>query len=269
MPTKSPRRTDRADRQESVRRNADSEWQWQEGNNNRNEREMGYSRGRSNVQQQRTRHAGEDARWERDFDRNEGNGQAQYADEGRGSRYGNQGHMSRQEAGHLGGKTVAEKYGPEFYREIGRKGGLARWGEGEGNNEGSWEQRDQQRERSRYDYGRGRQAEAQASWNRSDMNDDQYEDEDEGDRFAQRRTPYGRLAADQESQSSYGWNKDYDEEMEDDDEDSSKELRYGRDRSREEAGHKGGETTAKRYGPEFYREIGRKGGMTRQRNRSY
>lgn len=28
-----------------------------------------------------------------------------------------------------------------------------------------------------------------------------------------------------------------------------------------EAGRKGGQTTAKRYGPEFYEEIGRKGGQ--------
>jgi uncharacterized protein len=29
----------------------------------------------------------------------------------------------------------------------------------------------------------------------------------------------------------------------------------------QEAGRKGGQTTAKRYGPEFYEEIGRKGGQ--------
>lgn len=32
-----------------------------------------------------------------------------------------------------------------------------------------------------------------------------------------------------------------------------------------EAGRKGGETTAKRHGPQFYEEIGRKGGQTVRR----
>ncbi|MBS0647806.1 MAG: hypothetical protein JSS10_01120, partial [Verrucomicrobia bacterium] len=40
--------------------------------------------------------------------------------------YGRQGHMSRQEAGHRGGMAVKEKYGPEHYREIGRRGARAR-----------------------------------------------------------------------------------------------------------------------------------------------
>ena len=34
--------------------------------------------------------------------------------------------MSTSEAGKKGGETVREKYGPEFYSEIGRKGGRAR-----------------------------------------------------------------------------------------------------------------------------------------------
>ncbi len=34
-----------------------------------------------------------------------------------------EGEMTVQEAGHRGGETVKEKYGPEFYSEIGHKGG--------------------------------------------------------------------------------------------------------------------------------------------------
>ena len=33
--------------------------------------------------------------------------------------------MSVREAGQKGGETVKQKYGPEFYEQIGRKGGLA------------------------------------------------------------------------------------------------------------------------------------------------
>ena len=33
--------------------------------------------------------------------------------------------MSVREAGQKGGETVKQKYGPEFYEAIGRKGGLA------------------------------------------------------------------------------------------------------------------------------------------------
>lgn len=33
------------------------------------------------------------------------------------------GRMTVQEAGRKGGETVKEKYGPEFYSEIGQKGG--------------------------------------------------------------------------------------------------------------------------------------------------
>ncbi len=33
------------------------------------------------------------------------------------------GAMTVQEAGRKGGKTTAKKYGPEFYEEIGHKGG--------------------------------------------------------------------------------------------------------------------------------------------------
>ena len=34
-----------------------------------------------------------------------------------------QGEMTVREAGHKGGETTSEKYGPSFYEEIGRKGG--------------------------------------------------------------------------------------------------------------------------------------------------
>ncbi len=33
--------------------------------------------------------------------------------------------MTTREAGRKGGKTTAQRYGPEFYEEIGRKGGQA------------------------------------------------------------------------------------------------------------------------------------------------
>ncbi|MTT31347.1 stress-induced protein, KGG, repeat-containing protein [Terrilactibacillus sp. BCM23-1] len=36
--------------------------------------------------------------------------------------------------------------------------------------------------------------------------------------------------------------------------------------SREEAGHKGGETTSKKHGKEFYQEIGEKGGEATSKN---
>lgn len=35
------------------------------------------------------------------------------------------GSMTTREAGAKGGKTTAQRYGPEFYEEIGRKGGQA------------------------------------------------------------------------------------------------------------------------------------------------
>mgnify|MGYP001432915667 CR=1 FL=1 len=35
----------------------------------------------------------------------------------------NKGQMSVQEAGRKGGKTTSREYGPEFYHEIGTKGG--------------------------------------------------------------------------------------------------------------------------------------------------
>jgi general stress protein YciG len=35
----------------------------------------------------------------------------------------NKGDMTVREAGRMGGETVKEKYGPEFYSEIGHKGG--------------------------------------------------------------------------------------------------------------------------------------------------
>lgn len=41
----------------------------------------------------------------------------------RGMNEGNKGQMTVQEAGRKGGTTTSREYGPEFYHEIGTKGG--------------------------------------------------------------------------------------------------------------------------------------------------
>ena len=54
----------------------------------------------------------------------------------------NKGQMTVQEAGRKGGQTTASEHGPEFYHEIGTKGGhrvrelIQRGKEAEGNNTG-------------------------------------------------------------------------------------------------------------------------------------
>jgi general stress protein YciG len=39
------------------------------------------------------------------------------------AKHEDKGDMSVREAGHKGGETTSERYGPEFYSEIGHKGG--------------------------------------------------------------------------------------------------------------------------------------------------
>jgi hypothetical protein len=116
---------------------------WSRGRDEKNEdfdENEGYlgERGRSHLQHQRAGRAGAAARWGRDFDEDENEGYSvgqrrNYTGWARG--YGSENEEynqlgrrrgGRQETERQGRETLASQYGPDFYRELGRREGQSR-----------------------------------------------------------------------------------------------------------------------------------------------
>lgn len=159
--------------------------------------------------------------------------------------------MSREEAGRHGGAAVAERYGEEFYQEIGHRGGQAtseKYGPEHyrdiGHRGGQAVSEEYGPEFYREIGHRG----GQARWGEEDREE-----------YAGHRRP--RRSARRHQAREDRWEEE-DRNMQHDFRDEYEEGEYAPSRrtSREEAGRRGGQAVLEKYGPEYYREMGRRGG---------